>query len=116
MPERNMSVQNDLAGLKSDMAGLKADLASEVAGLKADIADVKAETRVTKHDVVNLRDMFAGLGHRLDKLEDKIIGKIETINMTQARGLGFFAGVSAVVTIAGGFMLALAKMLFGHGP
>lgn len=100
-----------------------AELKSDVAGLKVDIARVEAETRVTKHDVANLKEMFSGLGVRIDRLDEKLVNKLEILsdrltglNLKQERGLGFFAGVSAVITIAGGFLLAVAKLLFGANP
>lgn len=45
------------------------DVKTELSPLKVDIARVDAETRVTKHDVSNLRYMFSGLGVRLDRLD-----------------------------------------------
>lgn len=97
-----------------------ADLKNDVAGLKVDIARVEAETRVTKHDVGNLKEMFSGLGLRIDRLDEKLVSKLEsladrltTLNIKQERGLGFFAGMGAVVTVVGGFLLAVAKVLFG---
>lgn len=113
----------EFAELKAEVADLKANPATEVAGLKSDNSDVRAETRVTKHDVANLRDMFAGLGQRIDKLDEKLASKIDALtiqltglNLQLQRGLGFFAGVSAVVTIAGGFLLALAPSKRSAGP
>lgn len=98
------------------------ELKNEVAGLKVDIADVRAEIRVTKHDVAGLATQQIAIGQRLDKLEERIVGKIEGLtdkltglNLRQERGVGFFAGVSAVVTFSGGFLLLAVKLLFG-GP
>lgn len=97
-----------------------AEIKAEVANLKVDITRVEAEVRVTKHDVASLRQDQVAIVNRIDKLEERIVGKIELltekltgVNLKQERGLGFFAGVSAVITIAGGFLLAIGKILFG---
>lgn len=118
----NEVAHQEFAELKAEVAGLRANLATEVASLKTDIAEMRTETRVTKHDVGNLREMFAGLGQRIEKVEDKLVGKIDALalqitglNLKQERGLGFVAGVTAAVTVAGGALLALAKILFGAG-
>lgn len=108
---------------RSSPADFHQEMTSLRAELKGDYAKLEAEVRVTKHDVKNLHDMFSGLGVRIDKLDEKIAGKIDAlaekltgVNVQQARGLGFFAGVSAVITIAGGIILTLAKLLFGAHP
>lgn len=102
-------------GMHQELAALKA----EVSGLKVDIADVKAETRVTKHDVANLSTQFNAIGHRLEKLEDKLGAKIDAlaerltgVNLQQARGIGFFAGMGAVATVAVSFIAVIIKLLF----
>jgi septal ring factor EnvC (AmiA/AmiB activator) len=104
-------VQQELSGLRT-----------EIAGLKSDIAKLETETRVTKHDVQNLREMFAGLGHRIEKLDEKLGGKIDalsekigSVNLSQQRSAGFVAGVIAAASIAAGALLFLAKLLFAPG-
>lgn len=94
------------------------DVKTELSPLKVDIARVDAETRVTKHDVSNLRYMFSGLGVRLDRLDEKLTGKLEPLsdqfnglNLKQERGLGSFAGMASDFTIAGGCLFALRKVL-----
>lgn len=100
-----------------------AALTADVASLKVDVADLRAETRVTKHDVANLSGKIDAAGARLEKMDDRLGAKMDVlterltgINLKQERGLGFFAGMAAVFTVAGGFILALGKMLFGGAP
>lgn len=107
----------------SEVEQQMAELKAEFANLKTKFAECEADVRVTKHEVKNMHQMMSGLGTRLDKVEDRVLAKIDSladkltgVGMQQARGLGFFAGVAAVITGAGSLLLALGKLLFGaHG-
>ena len=101
---------------------LPEEFSRELNDLRAKVADVDADVRVTKHAVANLQMSQASLGGKIDKMEEKLAAKIDNltaqinvINTTQARGLGFFAGVSFIVVSAGGVLIAIAKFLFGTG-
>lgn len=117
----------------------EADVQDEVRKLRDEVGELKTTTRVTKHDVANLQVGMTGLAARVEKIVDqlsrelketrdslsnemrselKLLGnEIASINKTQARGAGFYAGVMAAITAGGGLLMALAKILFGsqHG-
>ena len=113
MSEIAPEIRQELASLKDEVHSLKVDLNDKIGKLDT-------EVRIVQHDYVQLKDMINGVGARVEKVEERISGKIDAlaeklagVNMQQARGIGFFAGVSAVITIAGGLLLALGKILFG---
>lgn len=67
-----------------------------------DIGEMKADMRTVKHDIASIQQTLQGLDRRM------------TAHATsQARGLGFFAGVAFILTTAGGLLLLLGKMMFG---
>lgn len=73
--------------------------------IKGEMGEMKAEVRVIKHSLTNIDMSLVGLKNALNKIDN-----------TQARGLGFFAGAAAVIGMVGGFLLFLAKLVFGgHG-
>jgi histidyl-tRNA synthetase len=69
-----------------------------------DIGEMKADMRTVKHDISNVQQQLQSIDRRLN-----------TINTSQARGLGFFAGVAFILTGAGGLLLALGKLIWGDG-
>lgn len=70
-----------------------------------DVGEMKADMRTVKHDVANIQSQLQAIDRRLN-----------TFTTTQARGLGFFAGVAFILTTAGGLLLALGKLIFGGQP
>jgi hypothetical protein len=102
---------------------LPEEFSRELNDLRAKVADVDADVRVTKHAVANLQMSQTSLGSKIDKMEEKLGGKIDNltaqinvINTTQARGLGFFAGSAFIITACGGVLIAVAKFIFGVSP
>ncbi len=99
--------------------------------LELRMADMEADVRVVKHDVKNMQQSNQGLATKLDRLENRVGEKIDAvkdgmanrfetltekvaaINVQQARGAGFFAGIAAVITVCSGLVLGIAKLLFG---
>lgn len=119
-------LEKDVATLRQEVSSLRADLTSQISKLETGI-------RVAKHDVTNLDAKFAGLAKTFEKFEEKVdkrfdkfeerLGlkldlfgeKLGTINTQQARGLGYFAGIASVITVAGTAMLTFAKVIItGH--
>lgn len=101
---------------------LPEEFSRELNDLRSKVADVDADVRVTKHAVANMQQAQGAIGLKIEKMEEKLGDKIDTltdkinvINTTQARGLGFFAGVSFIIVTAGGVLIAIAKFLFGVG-
>jgi predicted nucleic acid-binding Zn-ribbon protein len=112
-----------------------ADMSDEVRKLRDEVGELKTTTRVTKHDVANLQMGMNGLTQRVEKIVDQlsrelketreslsnemrselklVSSEIAGINKVQARGAGFYAGVMAVITVGGGILLGIAKLLFG---
>ena len=101
---------------------LPEEFARELNDLRSKVADVDADVRVTKHAVANMQQAQGAIGHKIEKMEEKLgvkidmlTEKISVINATQSRGLGFFAGVAFIITTAGGLLIAVAKLLWaGH--
>lgn len=111
------------------------EMSDEVRKLRDEVGELKTTTRVTKHDVANLQMVTTGLAQRVEKIADQlsrelketreglssefrsemklISTEIAGINKVQARGAGFYAGVMAVITVGGGILLGIAKLLFG---
>lgn len=118
---------------EAEMQQQIARLEGEMSGIKKDVAEVMAETRVTKHAVANMQLTQTAFTMRLDKVEEKILTKIDTlasefgkdckelgsqiaaVNIKHERGAGFFAGMAGLATVAGGVLLFIAKMLFAGG-
>lgn len=99
---------------------LPEEFSRELNDLRAKVGDMDADVRVTKHAVANLQMTQTSLGSKIDKMEEKLGGKIDNltaqinvINTTQARGLGFFSGVSFIIVSAGAVLIAIAKFVFG---
>ena len=74
-----------------------------------DIGEMKADVRTVKHDLANIQQGMIGLNEKLNSLSNQ-----------QSRGLGFFAGAASIVTLFGGILIALAKVIltgagFGGG-
>jgi len=114
-----------------------AEMSDEVRKLRDEVGELKTTTRVTKHDVANLQMGMNGLTQRVEKIVDQlsrelketreslsnemrselklVSSEIAGINKVQARGAGFYAGVTASVAAGGGLLMALAKILFGGG-
>lgn len=67
-----------------------------------DIGSLQADMRTVKHDVANISAKIDGLAAQLSKS-----------NVTQARGLGFFAGAAFIITTAGGLLITVTKLLWG---
>jgi hypothetical protein len=67
-----------------------------------DIGEMKADMRTVKHDISGIQQSLQGLDRRLNSLSN-----------TQARGLGFFAGMAFILTAAGGLLLLIGKLMFG---
>lgn len=74
-------------------------------GIARDIGGLQADMRTVKHDL-------AGVSGKIDSLSNMI----SKVNTQQARGLGFFAGVAFILTVAGGLLIAAAKLIFGGHP
>lgn len=72
-------------------------------GVARDIGSLQADMRTLKHDVANMSAKIDGLSTQ-----------IGCINTQQARGFGFFAGVGFVIISVGGFLVAVAKLVFPH--
>lgn len=68
-----------------------------------DIGSLQADMRTVKHDV-------AGVSSKIDGLSMQI----SNLAQGQSRGLGFFAGASAVLTLCGAFIIAAFKYAFGQ--
>lgn len=96
---------------------------SVMLSLSREIGELTEGVRTARHATNNLSQQMIALHGRIDKHEEKVGGKIDVlveklsgITTTQARGLGFFAGVTAVIGVVGGFLLFMAKLIFGgHG-
>lgn len=102
---------------------LPEEFSRELTDLRSKVSDMDADVRVTKHAVANLQMAQTSLGSKIDKMEEKLGSKIDNltdkinvINTTQARGLGFFAGSAFIITACGGALIAIAKFVFGVGP
>ncbi len=67
-----------------------------------DIGEMRADMRTVKHDIANVQQQLQSIDRRLN-----------TMGNTQARSLGFFAGVAFILTVSGGLLIALAKLFFG---
>lgn len=67
-----------------------------------DVGEMKADIRTVKHDLVNIQQGMLGLNEKLNALTNQ-----------QSRGLGFFAGAACIVTLFGGVLIALVKIIFG---
>lgn len=101
---------------------LPEEFSRELNDLRSKVADMDADVRVTKHAVANMQMAQTSFGSKLDKMEEKLGGKIDNltaqinvINTTQARGLGFFAGVSFIVVSAGAVLIGIGRFLLGMG-
>ena len=79
-------------------------LLREMSAIREQFGEMKADTRTLKHDVANIQQGMQAIGNRLTNL-----------NSRQERGLSFFAGMAFVVTSCGGLLLAVWKLLGGHG-
>lgn len=102
------------------------DVQAQINGLRGELGDVKlqvskveAEVRVTKHDVANMQMGLTGFAARFDKFQDSISTKLDgmsdrlaALNVKQEKGVSFFAGMAAVISITAGFIIMLVKMLF----
>jgi hypothetical protein len=67
-----------------------------------DIGEMKADMRTVKHDIANVQQQLSSIDRRLN-----------TMGNSQARSLGFFAGIAFILTGAGGLLLVVAKFIFG---
>ncbi len=119
------------------------ELKKAVHGLDTKFGELNTEVHVTKHNVNNMKQSQDGFALKIDKMEERLGGKIEALgntmesrvgrqiddlytkfnaltdkfsqlNTQHARGAGFFAGMAAVVTVAGALLLTLAKLLWGN--
>lgn len=66
------------------------------------IGALETDVRTLKHDVGSVSTKIDGLSNQISQ-----------INNQQSKGLGFFAGASAVVTLFGGVLIAIFKLAFG---
>lgn len=66
-----------------------------------DLGEMKADVRTIKHDLANIQQGMIALSTEM-----------KGIATQQSRGLGFFAGAACIITMFGGAMLFLAKLLF----
>lgn len=97
------------------------DLRSQLSDLSKEVGDLKGTVRVVKHDVANMQQAQVGFGTKLEKVEDRLGAKIDSlstqitaVNVKHERGFGFFAGMGFVIVSCGGLLLAVGKLLFGH--
>ena len=67
-----------------------------------DIGEMKADVRTVKHDLANIQQGMIGLNEKLNSLSNQ-----------QSRGLGFFAGAACIVTLFGGVLITMAKVIIG---
>lgn len=70
-----------------------------------DLGEMKADIRTVKHDLAGVQQVVNGLNDKLNLM-----------NNSHARGLGFFAGAAFIITTFGAGLLALGKLLFGGHP
>jgi hypothetical protein len=73
-------------------------------GVARDVGEMKADIRTIKHDLVGLQQSFT-----------LINDKINNLGNDKARGLGFFAGASFIVTTFGALLIGLAKLILVGG-
>lgn len=66
-----------------------------------DIGSLQADMRTVKHDVAGISAKIDGLSHQIGQ-----------INTEKAKGVGFFAGVTAVFGTAGALVIFLFKIAF----
>ncbi len=97
-----------------------AEFHREFAEMRNKVGELDGTVRVVKHSVANMQMAQQGIAARFDKLEERIGDKIDTlsdkvsaINTQQARGVGFFAGIAAVIMASGAVLVFLGKLLFG---
>lgn len=116
---------------QSKIEELRTDLATFKGETGRAIAEVRAEVRIVKHDQANMQMGFNGFTARMEKSQDGMKSDIKEmatafttgfdglkkdlagLTVKQERGAGFFAGIAASVTVCGGFLMFLLKMLFG---
>lgn len=96
------------------------DLRNDVGNVKLQISKMEAEVRVTKHDVANIQMGLTGFSARFDKFQDTMGSKMDALaekmsalNIKQEKGVSFFAGMAAVISVSAGFIIMLVKMVFG---
>lgn len=95
----------------------------ELSGIKDKLGGLETETRISKHDIKNVQQSLVGYSIRFDKFEERITTSLNKLseqitaqNAKQERGAGFFAGVGAVIVVAGGVFMFLGKLLFSGHP
>lgn len=66
-----------------------------------DIGSLQADMRTVKHDTAQISTKLDALSNQISKL-----------NTSNARGLGFFAGIAFILTTAGGLLIAVTKLIF----
>lgn len=65
------------------------------------IGALETDVRTLKHDVINVSTKIDGLSNQISQITNQ-----------QSRGLGFFAGAAMIITVFGGLLIAMAKLLF----
>lgn len=86
------------------------------------LSKVETEVRVAKHDMANLSTAFGAHAVNMQRMEDVLTSKLEqiakdlkTVTISHTKGLGFFAGIMAVIGVASGLVLLLLKYVFING-
>lgn len=77
-----------------------------------DIGQMQADIRTVKHDVANVQQGMVGLGSKLDAMTTQFNEKMTQVTNQQSKGLGFFAGAATIITLFGGVMALLIKVLW----
>ncbi len=98
---------------ESEMQADIARLENVMSSLRDKVSDMDRDLGVTKHAVANVQQsQIDTLSDKLGSINTDLRQDVNAINTQQARGMGFFAGMAAVATVAMGLLLAFVRLLF----